>query len=315
MSNRKLTWRHLKALHQLYIDKRTKAKITDNAYIKNVLIGQKRLITYKSGNINILEANTSFETFYQQHFETDYLRYETFLLEQNLESDARRRYTEDDIQTLMFIAGQKEELVQNLSTLRTFSSEIFKGQGSKYLENKPGLKDAVCKILDIADFPEKDPKNLQWRFVVDCFNPKAVVLCENIAHLKNPWKVREQNIELWYVGGNNIGIIDYISREKLSKPIYYSCDWDYHGLSIYSRIKEKLRLKSFDIKLLLPDTYEAALPVNSPHHKSQWILKKELSGLNAADFSKEAIQLIENLVQENKWIEEESCDLIKMLNN
>lgn len=315
MSNRKLTWRHLKALHQLYIDKRTKAKITDNAYIKNVLIGQKRLITYKSGNINILEANTSFETFYQQHFETDYLRYETFLLEQNLESDARRRYTEDDIQTLMFIAGQKEELVQNLSTLRTFSSEIFKGQGSKYLENKPGLKDAVCKILDIADFPEKDPKNLQWRFVVDCFNPKAVVLCENIAHLKNPWKVREQNIELWYVGGNNIGIIDYISREKLSKPIYYSCDWDYHGLSIYSRIKEKLRLKSFDIKLLLPDTYEAALPVNSPHHKSQWNLNKELSGLNAADFSKEAIQLIENLVQENKWIEEESCDLIKMLNN
>ncbi|ODS77059.1 MAG: hypothetical protein ABS46_18555 [Cytophagaceae bacterium SCN 52-12] len=313
MSNRKLTWRHLKALHQLYIDKRTEAKITDNAYIKNVLIGQKKLIKYKSGNVKILEANTGFTAFYEQHFGTDYLRYETFLREQNLETDARRRYTEDDIQTLMFIAGQKEELVQNLSTIRTFSSEIFKGQGSKYLENKQGLKDAVCKILGIADFPEKDPKNLQWRFVVDCLNPRAVVLCENIAHLKNPWKAREQNIELWYVGGNNIGIIDYISPEKLSKPLYYSCDWDYHGLSIYSRIKEKLRLKSFDIGLLLPDTYETALPVNSPYHKSEWNFNEELSGLNRTHFSKEALQLINKLINENKWIEEESLDLITVM--
>ncbi|QEL02963.1 hypothetical protein FKG96_19765 [Olivibacter sp. LS-1] len=313
MSNRKLTWRHLKALHQLYVSKRTEAKITDNAYIRNVLMVQKKIIKYKSGNVKILEVNPGFTAFYQQHFEADYLRYENFLREQNLESDARRRYTEDDIQTLMFIAEQKEELVQNLSTIRTFSSEIFKGQGSKYLENKPGLKDAVCKILDIADFPEKDPKNLQWRFVVDCLNPKVIVLCENIAHLKNPWKVREHNIELWYVGGNNIRIIDYISPEKLSKPLYYSCDWDCHGLSIYSRIKEKLRVKSFDIGLLLPDTYETALPVNSLHHKSEWNFNKELSGLNAADFSDEALQLINKLIKENKWIEEESMDLVRMV--
>lgn len=313
MSNRKLTWRHLKGLHQLYTAKRTEAKITDNAYIKNVLMEQKRLIKYKSGNIKILEATAGFTAFYQQYFETDYLRYENFLLEQNLESDARRRYTEDDIQTLMFIAGQKEELVKNLSTIRTFSSTIFKGQGSKYLENKPGLKEAVCKILGIEDFPEKDPKNLQWRLVVDCPNPKVVVLCENIAHLKNPWKAIEKNIELWYVGGNNIGIIDNISSEKLSKPLYYSCDWDYHGLSIYCRIKEKLRLKSFDIELLLPDTYETTLPVNSPHHNSEWNFNKELSGLNKDHFSDEALQLIIKLIKDNKWIEEESLDLIRML--
>lgn len=150
--------------------------------------------------------------------------------------------------------------------------------------------------------------------MVDCLNPKAVVLCENIAHLKNPWKAREHNIELWYVGGNNIGITDYISPEKLSKPLYYSCDWDYHGLSIYSRIKDKLRVKFFDIGLLLPDTYETALPVNSPHHKSKWNFNKKLSGLNTADFSEDAIKLIEKLVKENKWIEEESMDLVKLIN-
>ena len=235
------------------------------------------------------------------------------MLEQNLESDARRRYTEYDIKILMFIARQKEELAQNLSTIRTFSGELFKGQGSKYLENKPGLKDAVCKILGIADFPEKDPKNLQWRFVVDCLDPEVVVLCENIAHLKNPWKTREHNIELWYVGGNNIGIIDYISPEKLSKPLFYSCDWDHDGLAIYSRIKEKLHLKSFDIELLFPYNQENTLPVNSPHHKSKWKFNKILSGLKTGHFSNKSLQLIEKLIRENKWIEEESQDLIAAL--
>lgn len=314
MINRKLTWRHLKALHQLYISKRTEAKITDNAYIKNVLLVEKKLIKYKSGNLKILEATVGFATFYQQYLEINYLRYETFLLEQHLESDARRRYTEEDIQTLMFIAEQKEELVQNLSTIRTFSSEIFKGQGSKYLENKPGLKDAVCKVLGIADFPEKDPKNLQWRFVVDCLTPTIILLCENIAHLKNPWKAREHNIELWYVGGNNIGIIDHISKEKLCKPLYYSCDWDHHGLSIYLRIKEKLHAKSIDIKLLLPYTHETALPVESSYHKSEWQHNKELSGLNIDHFSNEALDIIKKLMNENKWIEEESMELVQQIN-
>ncbi|KEO73672.1 toprim domain-containing protein [Anditalea andensis] len=313
MSNRKLTWRHLKALHQLYVSKRTEAKITDNAYIENVLMVQKKIIKYKAGNIKILEANPGFTAFYQQYFEADYLRYETFLREQNLESDARRRYTEDDIQTLMFIAGQKEELVQNLSTLRTFSSEIFKGQGSKYLEKKPGLKDAVCKILGIADFPEKDPKTLQWRFVVDTLNPQIVVLCENIAHLKNPWNAREHNIELWYVGGNNIGIIDFIDPGKLRLPIYYCCDWDFDGLSIYSRIKEKMKYKQHDLNLLIPNTYEVSLPIDSPHHSSRWDFNKRLSGLKQEDFSNEAIDLIERLIQDNKWIEEESLDLLGLL--
>lgn len=38
---RALTWRHLKALNQLYVDKRTDAKITDNGYIANILMTQK----------------------------------------------------------------------------------------------------------------------------------------------------------------------------------------------------------------------------------------------------------------------------------
>ncbi len=313
MNNRKLTWRHLKGLNKLYASKRVGSAILDNSYIKSVLLEQKKMVRYKSGNVNVLEATSSYEAFYKQNFEADYDLYEGFLLAENLESDAKRRYTESDIQTMMFIAEHKNELIKNLTTIRTFSSEMFKGQGSKYLENKSGLKDAVCKILGIVDFPDRDPKDHQWRCAVDCLNPRLIILCENLAPLKNPWKARENDFELWYVGGNNIGIVDHISFEKLSKPVYYSCDWDYHGLSIYSRLKQKLQSKSCDIQLLIPYDYETALSVNSPHHKSEWDYRTDFSGLILKDFSPKASQLIKKLIAENKWIEEESLDLLKMV--
>lgn len=313
MKSRDLTWRHLKGLHQLYLNKRTDAKITDNGYISNVLIAQKKLLKFKSGNKKIIEATNKYISYYEENLKQDYERYSQFLISIDLEDDGRRKYTEEDIQNMMFIDEYKHELTKNLTTIRTFSAELFKGYGSKYLENKPGLKNAVCKILGITDFPENDPKNHQWRCVSDCVNPRVIVLCENIAYLKNPRKAREHNVELWYVGGNNIGIIDFISQEKLSIPIYYSCDWDYHGLSIYSRIKEKLKLKIDIITLLLPYTYETALPVDSPHHKSEWNFNKELSGLNSADFSNDEQKLIIKLIKENKWIEEESMDIIQLL--
>ncbi len=310
---RALTWRHLKALNQLYVDKRTDAKITDNGYIANVLMAQKRLLKFKSDNNKILEAAPKYAAFYEENFKQDFEQYTLFLQTANLEDDARRKYTEDDIRALMFVVEQKEELVRNLTTIKTFSGEIFKGKGSKYLENRPGLKNAVCKILGITDFPEKDPKNLQWRLVTDCISPKAIVLCENLDRLKNPWKARDANLELWYVGGNNIGIIDFIDPDKLSLPIYYCCDWDFHGLSIYSRIKQKMKVKGININILMPYVYNIALPVNSPHHNSEWDFNKLFSGLKEEDFSEDAKKFINRLIRENKWVEEESLDLIDTL--
>lgn len=308
-----LTWRHLKALHQLFTDSRTEAKILDNTYIANVLFIQKRLIRYKSGNQKILETSKPYKQFYQDNFLWEFDLYKGFLQRHSIEDDARRKYTEQDIQTLMFISENKDELINNLTTIRTFSSEIFKGYGSKYLENKPGLKTAVCKVLGIVDFPDKDPKNHQWRLVVDCINPQVIVLCENISHLKMPRKARDLNIELWYVGGNNIAIIDFIAPEKILKPIYYSCDWDYHGLSIYSSIKKKLQEKNIDLKILKPTQMNLAIPVNSPHHFSYWVANLKLSGLNTVDFTAEEQAIIKTLIKADKWIEEESMSLRELI--
>lgn len=108
MKNRALTWPYLKALNQLYVSRRTWAKIIANGYIVNVLMKQKKLIKYKSGNIKILEATSGHSSFYEQNLKTNFQLYEKFVVEQGLESDARSRYTEQDIKTLMFIAEQKE---------------------------------------------------------------------------------------------------------------------------------------------------------------------------------------------------------------
>jgi hypothetical protein len=70
-----------------------------------------------------------------------------------------------------------------------------------------------------------------------------------------------------------------------------------------------------DIHLLIPYSYDSALSVNSPNHNSTWDFNKELSGLKLTDFTGKAIVLIKKLIKENKWIEEESLDLLTLVKN
>lgn len=309
--NKQLNWRHLKALNDLYRQGSSKAKVQDQPYIRFLI--SKRLISPKVGNHTILRANAAYNALYEEKFKESFEHFEAFFNTSGLPNDGRGRYTEHDIKTLIFIRDNKTELKKALSTERTFSSQVFKG--SKYIENKLGLKKAVCKLLEIDEFPDKDPKNNQMRLVVDCPNPKMIVLCENMNNLKMPWEKRKHNIELWYVGGNNIGIIDEIPAKYLELPLYYVCDWDYDGLRIYSAVKEKIEAKGRTITLIQPDNLKLTLPVDSDHHHSEWLKNKEFSGLNPDDFSIEQKELINNLINNNHWIEEESFDLIELLIN
>ncbi len=310
--HRKLGWRHFKALYALYATGKTRQNIGKHDYIQ-YLIYEKKLIRPKPGNLNIWEAQRGYKDFFRGNLLDNYTRYQNFFLEEGLENDARKNYSEEDILTLIFIAEHREALKKGLTTQRTFSTNIFDGKGSKYLENHNSLKGAVCQLLSINDFPEKDPKNWQWRFVVDCPSPDRIVLCENLDHLKLPDIAKENNTELWYVGGNNIAIINDISTSKLLLPIYYSGDWDFHGLKIYSRIKHKLKEKGANLILLTPQPESLPLPVDSPHHKSKWKNNKRLSGLNPNDFTEDQIQLIEKLIKKDEWLEEERSDLIELL--
>ena len=53
--------------------------------------------------------------------------------------------------------------------------------------------------------------------------------------MKQPWIAKNTEVKMWYVGGNNIKVLDDIDEKELVKPIYYSCDWDLAGLQIYTR--------------------------------------------------------------------------------
>lgn len=305
-------WKYLKGLHQLYIEKKTKLKILNNDYINLILFKQKKLIKYKSGNHSIIEANHRYSEFYEEEFLDIYNYYNAFFEQSAIENNAKKSFTEEDLKALIFIYYNKEELRNNLTTQKKFSAQIFKNENSKYLQNKTSLKNAVLQLLEINEFPEKDPKNNQWRFVVDCLNPKVIVLCENLDCLKVPLEYKNNNIELWYVGGNNTKPLEDISQDKLILPIYYFCDWDYNGLQIYSSVKKIFKTKGIDVKIVQPKTFEKAVDVDIKHHKSKWN-DKDFSNLNKDDFSLHQIEFINQLIINKKWIEEESLDLIKLL--
>ena len=127
-----------------------------------------------------------------------------------------------------------------------------------------------------------------------------------------PRIARDNHIELWYVGGNNISNIDYIPDHKLTLPLYYSCDWDYDGLKIYERLRARFAQKSKSITLLYPSPI-LRKPVDSPEHNSHWQHDKPFSGLNASLFTPEATALIQDLISHDEWVEEETTELIEMV--
>jgi hypothetical protein len=301
-SNRNLHWRHLKALHQIYSKGQTKNKIQDHPYIDYLI--RKNYLRQKLGRSNTLIPDHGFEEYYKiEHLRT-YEEMEKFLVE-NDALKIQSNYKEEDIKKLMFIKSQKEQILKDKYSRRTFSTVFFGKENSKYLESHQGLEDAVFNI--IGPFALRDPKDQQYRFVVDCPNPEVIVLCENIDFLTTPWVSRENNIELWYAGGNNIKKLDHLPTIEL--PIFYSCDWDYDGLRIYERVREKIP----EIRLLYPSAIENLKPVVSENHKSIWKENQDFSGLKAQLYNEQERSLINSLIKKAKWIEEESNDLVEML--
>ena len=307
--NKNVTWKELKALDDLYRFKKTKANIQEHPYIK-FLLDDMDILDRKIDNIKIIIATDDFEKFYDDVFKIQYEEAKNFLLKNGIETNAKKNFTLEDVKTLMLIAENKMELKNNPTTIEDFSNEFF--NTSKYLKNKISIKNAVFKILDIIEFPF-DKKENQWRLVVDHPNPKAIVLCENKSFMKQPWIAKNTEVKMWYVGGNNIKVLDDIDEKELVKPIYYSCDWDLAGLQIYTRIKVKLRERKSDIILLYPNEPHKKIKTHIDYHKSHWELSKDTSGLSKNLFTSKELTLINDLIQNQMWIEEESFNLEKMI--
>lgn len=301
-----LNWRYLKGLYKLYKSGSVHLKLMDNAYVKNVLCLRKRLLGFKDGNKNIIVAKNGYQTFFEKELLPQYEYYEKFFNESGLGASGLKQYDHYDLQTLMFIFNNREQLQHNLTTARIFSSNVFQQKDSKYLESRQGLMKDVLFLLGIEAFPANSSKENQWRFVVDCPEPKYILLCENIDYLKAWWEFHANNIELWYAGGNNTPVIERISQRHLDLPLFYVGDWDYHGLDIYCRLQCILKEKGKEIQLVTPDPKTTIYKtIKSGKHESKW-KSEDFSGLNRSLFSQGQVGIIENLISTNKWIEEQT---------
>lgn len=300
-----MNWIELRALNKLYIDGEVKLNetLTKSSEFSYLINSTRKLEkTYKK-----ILALPGFKETYERDYLENYNRYETFLRDNEIIKH-QLRFEEDDIRKLMGLKEDmdngnleplREQIIKNEATVRVVSLMFFRNE--KYLLGKDALIDAVKKLLEIEELA--DDKDLQYKYVLDCNHPKCIVLCENIDFLKRPTLARANNIELWYAGGLNVSKLDYVDTRGL--PIYYSCDWDYHGLYvIYPLVKSKISI----IQLLTPNA--APKGIQETDHDSKWIIEdKNIDALLAHKQQ----DIVKGLIQNNQWIIEEANDLIGML--
>lgn len=305
-----MNWITLKSLNEVYHHGQTKTKTTlkKDSTIKSIL-GTKELIEVGDSLI----SGVGYDEYYERYHRDNFLAYTEFLQSKGF-LKPQTRFEESDIKVLMDLDSRmqsgefleiRDQMIEAEESVRGVSSMFFKNE--KYLLNKDSLIVAVKEILGIEELA--DDKDQQYKYVLECNNPKAIVLCENLDFLKKPSKPRKHNIELWYAGGKNVSKLDYVDLRGL--PVFYSCDWDYDGLFIiYPLVKKKIR----DIKLLFPSAESKS--IKATDHKSIWQeheVTKAFSDFDVNLFPSEYQEKIRSLVELDHWIIEEDNNLIKMV--
>lgn len=303
-----MNWIELRALNNLYIIGEVRLNDTlEKSGEINYLINSLRILDRSHNKLFILHG---FTEIYERDYLEKYNQYKDFLSDNELLKH-QLRFEEPDIKVLMGIKEDmdtgnllplREQIVKKEATVRIVSLMFFKNE--KYLLGKEALINAVKTLLQIEELA--DDKDLQYKYVLECNNPKCIVLCENIDFLKRPTLARANNIELWYAGGKNVTKLDYADTRGL--PIYYSCDWDYDGLFIiYPLVKEKIPA----IKLLTPTSLPKS--IIETNHNSKWenIKDKNINSLLKLD----QLHMMKKLIELNQWIIEESNDLVAMIRN
>ncbi len=306
-----MNWIVLRSLNELYIRGKVPVKVAlaKDPQVQHLLNHTKELCEFSALYIK----GDGFDEYYERTHRENYRRYLDFLRRNDF-LKPQLRFEEADIRILMEIEKNmhngnlleiREQIIAAQESVRGVSLMFFKNE--KYLPGKEALTNAVKYLLDIEELA--DDRDQQYRYVLDCENPKLIVLCENLDFLKRPNIPRTHQIELWYAGGKNIAKLDYVTTRGL--PIYYSCDWDYDGLKIFEAVKKKIP----EIAMLYPNGEPRS--IEKTEHKSLWKRVDDLdylSGIDKSLFDKREIELIQSLIESNQWIIEESNGLLGMVN-
>lgn len=307
-----MNWQAFKSLFELYETGKIKNKPTliENAVFKYHANQTKELLFTKKEIL--VSDDTSFKNTFKKLYLNNYLICRE-LLDSIGENTPYCRFEVDDILRLEEMRRQmkygeleeiRQQIISSNETRRGVSLMFFKNE--KHLDTSEALERAVKTILKIDSFA--DNRDFQYLYMLQCSDPKAIVLCENLHFLKMPEKPRKYNIELWYAGGRNIEKLVYTQNRDL--PIYYICDWDHDGLDIFRSVKKILP----GIKLLTPNGEPKDIVITE--HKSLWRNRENpllLSGLTLELYPEDQKMLIQKLIKDNTWIVEESNDLFSLL--
>lgn len=177
---------------------------------------------------------------------------------------------------------------------------------NRHIKKELCWKKRCCGFWGIEHFPESEQQGF---YRVPCISPCCIILCEN-GYFLTLDIARERDVELWYVGGNNIRLLEHL--DKIDDPIYYFCDWDQHDLEIYERlyrIIEGVVNKCSSLTLLTPNGKREKLKDTEEHHSSAWKQDVCFAGLNPQRYSPEQQALISDLIAKEEWGEEEGNDL------
>lgn len=84
------------------------------------------------------------------------------------------------------------------------------------------------------EFPEESKDQQFTLTLYPRSQTRFIILFENKNRLIIP---RHEYIEFWYAGGKNTKQLQFIPKPKHS--MFYLFDWDYDGIGIYVRIKQR----------------------------------------------------------------------------
>ncbi|MFV0594020.1 MAG: hypothetical protein ACK5M7_21795 [Draconibacterium sp.] len=310
--NKQLNWRVIKALHQLYHLRQTRAKIQEHPYIDHLFSYPGKCLEYaQKGAKKVIIPTKKFDAEYtKQGIESLYHNYEQFLSENEL-LKIQSNYSEFEIRALMLMKNS-ESILNELKTKIEQGEESRKGvsnlffKSSKYIKKGSALESAILKVIGVKEFTQSENQGF---YHVPCLNPKFIIVCENMYFLTLSI-ARQNNVELWCAGGNNTKPFKNIS--KIDHPIYYLCDWDYDGLKIYESIASiigSILNKKTELQLITPNGKTESIISTSDYHSSLWQNHLTLSGLNPSMYSDEQKGLIKGLIESNEWIEEEGNNI------
>jgi hypothetical protein len=308
------TWHTVRAMHELRHQGRTQLQVLPgNAYVQDLL--DRHLLRLKPGRRPVLlkESGAGFDQEFDALLATAHDEAQQFLEAHQLLTPYLN-YTLRQIQGLAGAYANAVVIVRDELPRREISTQLM--GGSKVLKNHPALFRDTLRLLGLSELATADHIMQTSVYKTGQLRARVVVLCENENYLKQPRKAEQLGVELWNAGGRNVGKLErhFVPTPDIS--LYYACDWDYDGLTIFRTIAAGYRRQHRTIQLLTPTA--TPQPVGSPDHASQWQsrlwdddLEPDAPAIEV--FTEAQQQLIRQLIANNTWIEEEGTNLPTLL--